>query len=217
MDYATARLNMVESQLRTNRVFEPVLIDAFESLPRERFVPEARRGIAYVDEDLPLGGGRYLMEPMVLGRLIQAAAIEPSDSVLDVAGATGYGAAILARLAASVVLLEPDGSLSQQAETALDRLQIDNAVVVTGDPAEGYARQAPFEVIVVEGAMAEVPTALLEQLAEGGRLVAPLLEKPGLCRAVLLRKDGGAVSQRVLFDCATPALPGFERKEGFVF
>lgn len=217
MDYATARLNMVESQLRTNRVVDPALIAAFEQLPRERFAPESRRGFAYVDEDLPIGGGRFLMEPMVLGRLIQSAAVEPGDSVLDVAGATGYGAAILARLAASVVLLEPDGALAQQAEATLDQLQVDNAVVVTGEVAEGYARQAPYEVIVVEGALAEVPAALLEQLAEGGRLVAPLLERPGLCRAVLVRKDGGAVSQRVLFDCSTPVLPGFERKEGFVF
>ncbi|SMF14663.1 protein-L-isoaspartate(D-aspartate) O-methyltransferase [Tistlia consotensis] len=217
MDYATARLNMVESQLRTNRVFDAALLDAFEALPRERFVPEARRGFAYVDEDLPLGGGRYLMEPMVLGRLIQAAGIEPADSVLDVAGATGYGTALLARLAASVVLLEPDGALAQQAETTLDQLQVDNAVVVTGDPAQGYARQAPYEAIVVEAAVAELPAALLDQLAEGGRLVAPLLERPGLCRAVLARKDGGAVSQRVLFDCSTPVLPGFERQEGFVF
>lgn len=217
MDYATARLNMVESQLRTNRVVDAPLIAAFEELPREQFVPESRRGFAYVDEDLPLGGGRYLMEPMVLGRLIQAAAIEPGDAVLDVAGATGYGAAILARLAASVVLLEPDGALAERAEAALEQLRVDNAVVVVGEPAEGYARQAPYEVIVVEGAVAELPPALLEQLAEGGRLVAPLLEEPGLCRAVLARKDGGMVSRRVLFDCSTPVLPGLEPRPGFVF
>lgn len=208
---------MVESQLRTNRIVDPALIAAFEQLPRERFVPESRRGFAYVDEDLPIGGGRYLMEPMVLARLIQAAAVEPGDSVLDVAGTGGYGTAILARLAASVVLLEPDGALAQAAEATLDRLQVDNAVVVTGDPAEGYARQAPYEAIVVEAALAEVPAALLDQLAEGGRLVAPLLEQPGLCRGVLLRKDRGTVSQRMLFDCSTPVLPGFERKAGFVF
>ncbi len=217
MDYATARLNMVESQLRPNRVFDPVLIGAFEELPRERFVPESHRGFAYVDEDLPLGGGRYLMEPMVLGRLIQSAAVEAGDSVLDVAGASGYGAAILARLAASVVLLEPDGALAAQAEATLDQLQVDNAVVAHGDAAAGYPRQAPYEVIVIEGAVAAVPPALLEQLAEGGRLVAPRLDRPGLCRAVLMRKDGGVVSERVLFDCATPALPGFEAEQGFVF
>ena len=217
MDYATARLNMVDSQLRTNRVMDPALLAAFEALPRERFVPELRRGHAYVDEDLPLGGGRHLMEPMVLGRLIQAAGIGPGDAVLDVGGATGYGAAILSRLAASVVLLEPDGALAQQAEETLGQLDTDNVVVVTGAVSEGHAPHAPYEAIVIEGAVAELPPALLEQLAEGGRLVAPLLERDGLCRAIMARKDGGIVSHRVLFDCSTPLLPGCGPKAGFVF
>ncbi|MGF1607765.1 MAG: protein-L-isoaspartate O-methyltransferase [Kiloniellales bacterium] len=223
MDYAAARLNMVESQLRTNRVSTPALIEAFETVPRERFLPESMRGIAYIDEDLPLGspdqhgGGRHLMEPMVLARLLQAAAGQPGDVVLEIGSGSGYAAAILARLAATVVALESDPELARQANALLNELGADNAVVVTGPLGEGYPKQAPYNVILIDGAVSAVPKAISDQLADGGRLVAVVKEGVGLGRAILAQRSGDHVAQRVLFDAATPYLPEFEAEPGFVF
>lgn len=217
VNYAAARSNMVESQLRTNRVWDQRLLEAFETLPREAFVPEKARRFAYIDEDLSIGQGRHLMEPMVLARLIQAATIGEEDMVLDLGCGLGYSTAVLARLAATVVAVEQVGEFVAVAGQALDALEITNAVVVQETLTKGYAKQAPYDVILLGGAVAEVPQEILAQLAEGGRLVTVLLDKDGLGRATLMRKDEGVVSGRVLFDAATPVLPGFERKDGFVF
>ncbi len=217
VDYATARLNMVESQLRTNRVWDPRLLEAFETTPREHFVPEKAKSFAYVDEDLPLGQGRHLMEPMVLARLIQAAGVGQDSMVLDLGCATGYSTAILARLAATVVAVEEAPELAAAASRTLDAQEVTNAVVVEGKLSEGYAKQAPYDVILLGGAVAEVPRSIEDQLGEGGRLVGVVLDRDGLGRAMLLRKDEGVVSGRVLFDASTPILPGFERQDGFVF
>ena len=217
MDYAAARFNMVESQLRTNKVTNTALLEAFEAVPRERFLGETQRAVAYVDEDLAVGPERYLMEPMVLARLLQAAAVEPGDMVLEVGTGTGYGAAILARLAGTVVALEDDATLAAQAEAAFEALGIDNVVLVSGALSEGYPKQAPYNVIVLDGAVATVPDGICDQLAEGGRLVTVVRQDGGPGRAVLMQRSGGHVSSRVLFDAATPYLPGFKPDAGFVF
>jgi protein-L-isoaspartate(D-aspartate) O-methyltransferase len=218
IDFTTARHNMVESQIRTNKVRDHRLLDALDEVPREAFVPQERRGIAYNDEDLPLGGGRYLMEPMVLARLIQAAEVMPGDLVLDAAAGSGYSAAILSHMAATVVALEPDETLAESSSEALGELELDGVVVVKGDLRDGYAKQAPYNVIILAAAVSEVPKALLDQLADGGRLVTVLRDDaqvPG--QAALFRKAGEVVSHRALFDANTPVLPGFERVKGFVF
>jgi protein-L-isoaspartate(D-aspartate) O-methyltransferase len=217
VDTAAARLNMVESQLRTNRVWDTRILDAFETVPRELYVPERARGFAYIDEDLPIGHGRYLLEPMVLARLVQAAEIGAGDIVLDLGCGTGYAAAILAHLAGTVVALEEVPELARAAAAALEAEQVTNAVVVEGKLAEGYAKQAPYDVILLDGGAAEVPKAIEDQLAEGGRMVGVVRDRADVGRAMLMRKDAGAVSGRVLFDANTPVLPGFERKPGFVF
>ena len=217
VDFTAARLNMVESQLRTNRVTDRRLLDAFETVPRELFVPEPLRGIAYIDEDLALGGGRFVMEPRVLARLLQAAEPGPEDVALDLGCGSGYATAILSQLVATVVALEDDATLAAAANRALGSLEIDNAVVVEGRLAGGYPKQAPYNVILLNGAVAEVPPAIADQLAEGGRLVTVVRAGPGLGRATLMRRDGGVVSSRVLYDAALPVLPGFEAEPGFVF
>ena len=217
VDYNAARHNMVESQLRTNKVTDHRLLDAFEELPREAFVPADLRGVAYVDEDIALAPERYLMEPMVLARLLQAAAVDPGDMVLEIGCGTGYAAALLARMAATVVALESDAALVQAANDTLSRLEIDNVVVVTGDLAEGYPKQAPYNVILISGAVTAVPDRICDQLADGGRLITVLRDGPGLGRAVLMHKSAGHVSRRYLFDAATPYLPGFVHDAGFVF
>ncbi len=217
VDFAAARLNMVESQLRTNKVTDLRLLNAFKTVPRELFVPEPLRGIAYIDEDVALSGGRFVMEPRVLARLLQAAQPEPEDVALDLGCGSGYATAILSRLVATVVALEDDAALAAAANRTLDKLEIDNAVVVEGRLTEGYPKQAPYNVILLGGAVAEVPAAIADQLAEGGRLVTVVSAGPGLGRATLMRRDGGVISSRILYDAALPVLPGFEAEPGFVF
>ncbi|SDF72638.1 protein-L-isoaspartate(D-aspartate) O-methyltransferase [Limimonas halophila] len=216
-DFETARLNMVESQLRPNRVSDEQLLDAFETVPRERFVPEALRSITYVDEDLKIAPSRYMMEPMVLARLLQTAAIEPGDVVLVIGAGTGYACAIAAHLAATVVGLESDAELASQAESALAALSIDNSVIVRGSLTEGYPKQAPYNVILINGAVEEIPAGITGQLADGGRLVTVERSGAGMGKAVLVERFADAFGRRHIFDAATPTLPGFEKAPGFVF
>jgi protein-L-isoaspartate(D-aspartate) O-methyltransferase len=217
VDYAAARRNMVESQIRTNKVTDAALLDAFESIPRELFVPERLRGIAYVDEDIALANGRFVMEPMILARLLQAARPEPDDIALDIGCATGYATAILSRLVATVVALEGEAALATEANRTLGELEIDNAVVVESPLTEGYPKQAPYNVIVLNGAVAEIPPAISDQLADGGRLVTVVKGDAGMGRARLMQRSGGVVSSRILFDAGLPMLPGFAVEPGFVF
>ncbi len=216
MDYAAARHNMVENQIRTNKVTDPALIAALKELPRELFVPKAVRGIAYVDEDVKVADGRYLMEPMVLARLLQAAAVRTSNMALDVGCATGYSTAVLARLASAVVGLESDPALAAEAGERLSELNIDNAVVVEGRLGDGYKRQAPDDVILLGGRVEEIPSGILDQLAEGGRLVAVVLGD-GTGRGMLMTRHQGVLSSVEVFDATAGLLPGFERPEKFVF
>ncbi len=216
-EFDAARLNMVNSQVRTNKVTDPELLAALERLPRELFVDDRLEGVAYLDEDLPLGKGRFVMEPMVMARMIQALAIGIGDVVLDVGGGTGYAGAVMAQLASTVVLLEPDADLAGRATRSLSELAIDNAVVVDGALGEGYASQAPYDAILMGGAVAAIPAALTAQLAEGGRLCAVVVEgtRPGT--VILATRHGGIVAQQRLFDANVPVLPGFAAEPGFVF
>lgn len=216
-DYAAARLNMVESQIRPNKVTDPRLLDALLEIPREGFVPDQLRGVAYVDEDVPLGGGRFLMEPMVFARLVQTASVKPSDTVLEVGGGSGYGAAVLARLAARVVTLESEPALGRPAETNLRRLGISNVKVIVGPLVAGYAADAPYAVILFGGAVERVPSGITEQLADGGRLVAVVAPPGEPGRATLITRVGGALSRRVVFDAGTSVLPALQLEPGFAF
>jgi len=214
---ALARRKMVENQIRTNKVTDEAVVEAFAEVPRERFVPAAKAGIAYVDEDLAVAPGRFLMEPMVLARLIQALEVKPGDMLLDVAPAGGYSTAVLGRLAGTVVAVEEDAALAGQANDTLNALGADNAVVVVGRHAEGYAKQAPYDAVLINGAVAAVPPALFAQLAEGGRLAAVVKPAGGLGQATLYRKVNGLPAPRPLFDAGTPLLPGFAPAPGFTF
>lgn len=217
MDYSAARLNMVESQVRPNRVTDPRIVLAMLELPREKFLPDSLRGIAYVDEDVHIGNGRYLTEPMVLARLLQAAAIEDSDTVLEIGTASGYGAAVLSRLAGKVVALDSDSALVRKAAGLLTELGVKNASVVEGPLAAGWPKAAPYNAIVFSGGTEHVPQAVIDQLAEGGRLVAVIAAPGEASRATLMRRIGGSISTRAIFDAASPTLPGLKRDPGFVF
>ncbi|MDA0654321.1 MAG: protein-L-isoaspartate O-methyltransferase [Proteobacteria bacterium] len=217
LDYAAARRNMVDSQLKPNRVLEPRVVGAMAAVPREAFVPEGIGGLAYIDEDLSIGGGRYLMEPMVFGRLLQACRVDAGDLVLDVGCGTGYATAVLARLAATVVGLEDDPNLRARATATLAKLGVDNAVVVEGAHARGNPGNGPYDVIFLGGGVAAVPQSLREQLRPtGGRLAAVILGKR-IGRATLIERHGDLFSERTLFDASVPLLPGFAAERGFVF
>ena len=217
IDHAAARRNMVTGQIMTNRVTDERLIDAMAEIPRERFVPHAKRGVAYVDEDVEIASGRYLMEPMVLARLLQEADITANDMVLDVGCGTGYASAVMARLAATVIALDVDEALAAEAESALSAVGADNAIVVTGPLAEGYDQQAPYDVILVGGAVDHLPPALADQLAEAGRIVGVVREPGGLGQATLWARHRGALSSRSLFEASLPPLPGIARPVQFEF
>ncbi|MEO5372755.1 MAG: protein-L-isoaspartate O-methyltransferase [Alphaproteobacteria bacterium] len=216
MDFSSARGRMVTNQIRTNHVTDPLVVAAISGLPREEFVPGACRGIAYMDADLDLGAGRHLMEPMVFARLLQIAAIQPGDVVLDIGCATGYSAGVLARMAGTVLAVECDPRLAEAATEALNALSIDNAAVMVGPLAEGYPAQAPYDVIVFEGSVPRIPDRIRDQLAEGGRLVA-VVRDGGVGEATLITRVGGVFGHRTAFEASVGKLPGFERDAGFVF
>ena len=213
-DFAIERRMMVDGQLRTYDITDQTLLAAFLDVPRERFVPAALAGIAYLDTDLPMGaaGVRHMLKPMVFAKLVQAAAVTAEDHVLDVGCATGYSAAVLAKLARSVVAVEADAGLAEDARKALGA----SVTVVSGPFNAGCADKGPYDVIVVEGVIATVSPTLLRQLKEGGRLVAVVGDGPA-AKATLYRLVQGDVSGRPIFDAAGAPLPGFSRPAEFVF
>jgi protein-L-isoaspartate(D-aspartate) O-methyltransferase len=217
-DFAAYRRNMIESQIRTNQVTDGAVLAAFAEIPREAFVPAQLAGVSYIDESVPLGSGRYLVEPMVSARLVQALDIQPTDKALVVGTCTGYMAAILARLAAKVVTLESDTALAAQASKNLRTLAADNVNVELGSLPNGHTLGAPYDVILCDGAIAQVPNALRDQLKEGGRFAAVITRADGAAgQGVIMLKSGGTLSKRVLFDAVTPLLPGCGPQPAFVF
>ena len=218
MDFAAARALMVDGQVRPNKVNDPRIIAAMRALPRERFVPAAQASLAYSDEDVKLGGGRVLLEPMVIGRLVQIATVREGERVLVVASGPGYGAALLAACGADVTAVEQDPALLAMARAVLPQVA-PGVKLMEGPVAEGWKAGAPYDVILVEGAVPEIPEGLAGQLrGEGGRMLAVLKPAGRMGQAVLCtRVGGGRMNPAPVFDCATPVLPMLQREPGFVF
>jgi protein-L-isoaspartate(D-aspartate) O-methyltransferase len=215
-DFAAARRHMVDGQVRTADVTDLRIQSAMLEIPREKFVPQASTALAYLDFDLAVGeaGSRRLLKPMVLAKLIHAADIASTDRVLDVGCATGYGAAVLARIAGEVVALEEDAGLAQSARAALADQH--NVSVVTGPLTGGWPQGAPYDVIVLEGATGTAPQAFLRQLRDGGRLVCILGGDPG-AKAMLYCRSGEELGGRPIFDASAALLPGFAKAPVFAF
>ena len=221
IDFAEARQMMVEGQVRTYDVTDLRVLAAMLEVPREHFVPEEKQALAYADRDLPVTnavGGRtprYLLKPAVLARLIQGAEVAETDRVLDVGCATGYSSAVLGKLAGSVVALEEDPHLAAIAKEKLAAIGATNVTFVAGPLMAGAPAQAPFDVILLNGATEIVPQNLCRQLSEGGRLAGVLGRAPG--RAMIYRSASGHVTGHPAFDAAAPLLPGFAKPAEFVF
>lgn len=221
-DFTLQRQNMVESQVRPSDVTDRRIPRAMTAVPREAFVSAARRSLAYLDIDLPLdgpgagAGGRVMLAPRTFAKLLQLANIEPTDVVLDIGCGTGYSAAILGRLAQTVVALESETAFAQEATRVLQSLGADNIAVVQGDLSAGYPAEGPFDVIILEGAVSFVSDALLGQLKDGGRLVA-IVSDGRTSRASVWQRSGTTISESDGFDATAPFLPGFAPQPKFVF
>lgn len=220
VDASLQRKNMVESQVRPNDITDRRIIRAMDEIPREQFVPTSVRPIAYMDEDVRLTDDpsqqRALMAPRTFAKLVQLADIQPTDIVLDVATGTGYSAAVIASLCETVVALEVDTEMAATAAQLLEGLSIDNVVVVQGDLQLGYADEGPFDAIVIEGTISKLPDTILDQLKDGGRLVAVVSDGP-VSHATLWRRIGAKFDSRATFEVGAPELPGFEKAAVFSF
>jgi protein-L-isoaspartate(D-aspartate) O-methyltransferase len=215
-DYTVQRFNMVETQVRTNDVTDPRIHAAMGTVPRERFVPPDKRSIAYADLAPEIAPGRFLPDPRTFAKLLQLADVRDTESVLDVACATGYSCVVIAKLAKQVTGLEGDADLARTADEAIRSSGASNVSIVCGGLTEGFRPAAPFDVIFINGAVEAVPDSLLTQLGEGGRLVA-VVRSEGRSRARLFLREKGHVGSRVDFDSAVPLLAGFRKAVGFVF
>ena len=212
--FVVARANMIESQVRPNGITDARVIEAMAQVPREIFVPEAVRELAYIDEDVPLGHDRYLMEPMALARLLQLAAITADDHVLHVGCGPGYGTAILARLARIVVAIDEDPDFVALAAV---NAAYPNVTVVAAPHAAGLPDKGPYDVILIDGRIPAAPHDLLAQLNDNGRLVA-VVGANRTASGMLFRKHGNSVSERIAFDASVSILPGFiVERPGFTF
>lgn len=208
-DYAAARQAMVDSQLRPQGVNDPAVIAAMSAVPREQFVPEGERLLAYVDRSIPIGDGRAIPAPAVLGLLLTAMIPDRGQAALVVGAGTGYSAAVLQEIGLDTVALESSPVLA-----GLARAQ--GVDVVEGPLAEGHAAGAPYDLILIDGAVEFIPDALVDQLKDGGRIGTALVER-GVSRLIVGRKAGGGFGYHSLTDAGTPALPGFERPRAFTF
>ncbi len=227
-DYTAARAMMVDSQIRPNKVTDPRILGAMRTLPRERFVPLAMASLAYADEDVPLGGGRVLMEPMLIARLLQTAAVQPGERVLVLGAGCGYAACVLAACGAEVVAFESEEDLAAHAHALLAEFA-PGVTLVTGRLADGWPALAPYDVVFIDGAFEELPPAVSAQLRRpGGRLLGVRSGAGRMGQAVLgeafgvpapgLQAPGvQALSMQAVFDAATPVLPELRRVAAFVF
>lgn len=219
-DARTQRLNMVESQIRPSDMTDRRILRAMSEIPREAFVRSQHRAVAYMDDAVPLvlsAQGRVqraMLPPRTAAKMIQQAEIEPDHVVLNIGAGTGYTAAVLARLARKVVALEVDPALAERARSTLAAEKIDNVVIKTGPLAAGSAAEGPYDAILIDGALAEVPQALLDQLKQGGRLVAVVADGgPG--KVTVWIRSRGTYTPREVFDAAAGILPGFEKQPAF--
>ena len=216
MDFVAQRVAMVDRQIRPSDISEPEIVEAMLAIPRESFAPRAHRAVAYADAPIPLAPGRAMLEPRTLAKMIDALEVRADALALVVGAGCGYSAALMARLAAAVVAVEEDATLAAQMTAQAAALDVDNLVVETAPLATGAPGSGPYDAILVEGGVAVEPTALLDQLKDGGRLAAIWVDGPmSWCRVWL--RSGATISARRVFDASATLLPGFDSSPEFTF
>ncbi len=219
--FATARFNMIESQLRPNKVIDDKLLDIMGRLPREAFVPADQKTFAYTDADVAVGYGRKLLSPMVLARMIMALQLKDNDRVLDIGPATGYSSAILNDLAGEIIALESDPALTRLLQQNKVDFELENTRLVQGSLSDGHAPASPYNAIMIQGAAQWIPEKIINQLADGGRLVCVVYPEGDtygkIGEARIYTKQSRAIVEQPLFDAAAPLLPGFVTRPKFVF
>lgn len=218
-DFAQSRRKMVDNQLRTNDVTDHRVLDAMEAVPREKFVPASRRAVAYIDDDIQIGpvdSGRYLMKPHIFGKLVQLAGLQQNDVVLVIGAGSGYGPAVVSQLAASVVAVEENPALVALGSEILVELGIENAAVVEGELCKGFPSEGPYDAVLIDGAVEQLPEDLFAQLKDGGKLVV-IEGQGGAGTAKLYQKSGGVVGGRFAFNASAALLPGFSKEIEFTF
>lgn len=219
MDLNQARFNMIEQQIRPWEVLDPQVLELLSVVRREDFVPLAHKALAFVDMDIPLGAApnQVMLAPRVQARLLQDLAVQKTDKVLDIGTGSGFMAALLAHQAAQVLSLEIDSALTAQAQAHLQKADISNVTVRNADGSQGAAADGPFDVIVLNGSVAEVPAALLQQLTVGGRLAAIVGQEPIMRATVITRTSDKSWTTIEPWDCNAPRLSGFAEHSRFQF
>lgn len=213
-DFSTRRVMMVDTQVRPSDVTKFPIIEAMLTVPRESYVPAPKREAAYIGENVDIAPNRVVLEPRTLAKMLDALDIQPTETVLDLGCGLGYSAAVIARLAHAVIAVEEDEALAAEAQRTLSSDGVDNAAVIMGALAAGNAKNAPYDVITIQGGVETIPEALLSQLREGGRIGAIFMEGAlGIAR--IGYKIDGVVTWRFAFNAAAPVLPGFVAKRGF--
>lgn len=213
-DFAAARTAMVDCQIRPADVTTYPIIAAMLDIPREKFVPAELRAVAYMGENVPLGPRRTLLDPRVFAKMLDALEIGPESLVLDIGSGYGYSSAVLSRLAAAVVAVESDEDLVVQALRALPEVGADTVITETRALVEGAPEHGPFDAMLIEGGVEAIPEALIDQVKEGGRVVAIFMDGHlGKCRVGT--RINGAMSWTTVFDATAPVLPGFDKAEEF--
>lgn len=217
-DFAQSRRKMVDSQLRTNDVTDHRVLDAFEAVPREKFVPASKQPVAYIDREIALDGSgeRLLTKPHVMGKMVQLASVRPDDVVLVIGAGTGYVSAVLSHLAASVMALEEDPALAAEASETIVELGIENVAVIEGQLKQGLPNEGPYDVIYIDGAVEQLPESLFAQMKDGGRLVV-VEGLGGSGTARLYQKANGHTAGRFAFNASVGLLPGFQKAPEFEF
>ncbi|PCJ96022.1 MAG: hypothetical protein COA45_11535 [Zetaproteobacteria bacterium] len=219
VDFLQTRINMVDGQIHPAGVVDPSILESFETVPRELFVPERLQGVAYTDKDLDIGQGRYLLEPITHAKMMQAVLPVESDVVLDIGVGAGYSTAILSPMVTMIIALEHNKRQMDKATKLWDRLDVCNVALIEGALSEGVSDQAPYSLIVINGAVEMVPDNIFDQMDIGGRLIT-VIRKPeqSVGQATLfIKSDNGTVSSKILFDASAPFLTGFEPKACFKF
>ncbi|RMA40629.1 protein-L-isoaspartate O-methyltransferase family protein [Rhodophyticola porphyridii] len=215
-DYTSRRTIMVDTQVRPSDVTKFPIIDAMLSVPREAYMPDGKRDLAYVGAHVDLAPGRVVLDPRIQAKLLDVLDVTPADLVLDLGPGLGYSTALLARMAEAVVAVEEDAAMASEAETTLGDQGVDNAAVIEAPLSEGSPKHGPYDVICIEGAIERLPEAIADQLKDGGRIAAIFMDGAlGECRIGL--KHGGRISWRMAFNATAPVLPGFEAVHSFEF